>query len=146
MSIPRELAERLVASYALLEGRHQQLSSLFYKQLFAAAPQVRELFAADMETQKKMLVTMLELVVKHARDIELIRPKLMELGERHHAYGVSNEHYPIVIASLTSAMRTVSSDKWTERDTEDWVYGLTIIAEIMLMGSENAKCESQDGP
>jgi len=139
MEISREQADRIAASYVLLEDKHERLAELFYSQLFAAAPATRALFASDMATQKAMLISMLELVVQHIRQIDKINAKLIELGERHYSYGVEDDHYPIVIASMSSAMRAVAGDKWSEQDTDDWTRALTTIAKIMRKGSAQAK-------
>ncbi|MDY7579958.1 mechanosensitive ion channel [Herbaspirillum sp. RTI4] len=114
------------ASWKLLTPVATEFAQIFYQNLFEAYPHLRELFRTDAAEQQKKLIAMLGVIVRGAKDIEALLPIVQELGVRHVAYGVKDEHYAMVGASLIKAFDDVLGDQFTEEIKAVWlkVYGL----------------------
>jgi hemoglobin-like flavoprotein len=79
-------------------------ADLFYDRLFEVAPEVRQLFPADLSGQKVKLIGILGTVVNNLHQLNVILPAVRELGMRHRKYGVTPDHYEPVGASLLWAL------------------------------------------
>jgi hemoglobin-like flavoprotein len=79
-------------------------ADLFYDRLFEIAPEVRQLFPADLPGQKVKLIGMLAAVVNNLHQLDVILPTVRDLGTRHRGYGVTPDHYEPVGASLLWAL------------------------------------------
>jgi methyl-accepting chemotaxis protein len=119
----------LEASFALVAPRAGELVSRFYARLFAAHPETRAMFPANMSEQESKLIDALALVVRSARKLDTIEPALVKLGKRHAAWGAVPEHYAIVGALLLETMAEVAGPAWTQdieaawKTTYAWVAG-----------------------
>jgi hypothetical protein len=86
MALDVEILER---SFKSLAPRGEAFVAAFYERLFAAAPEVKPLFAStDMGTQQKKLLAALALTVDNLRRPEILGPVLRDLGKKHTGYGV----------------------------------------------------------
>lgn len=105
-SIPLDV-DILEHSFDLLAPRGDAVVDMFYRRLFAAAPDTRALFAADLAAQKRALLATLVVLRTSLRQLEAIVPALRALGARHRGYGVRPEQYPVVGTALLGAMAEV---------------------------------------
>ncbi len=104
-----------------------QAADLFYGRLFEIAPEVEPLFAStDMSAQKSKLLTALNLAVQNADNPGALVPVLEDMGRRHAAYGVEDEHYQAVGTALIWTLEQGLGDAFTEEARAAWtgVYGL----------------------
>jgi len=92
---------------ALVQGSFKSVApiaskaaDLFYDRLFEIAPDVRQLFPADLSVQKVKLMAMLAKAVNNLHQLDAVLPSLRQLGDRHREYGVSADHYAPVGAAL----------------------------------------------
>lgn len=90
-------------SFPLIREIAIPVSLLFYGRLFDVDPSLRRLFTIDMKVQSKKLVAMLDTIVESIDDWERISPVLRELGQRHVAYGVKEQHYDTLCSALVWA-------------------------------------------
>src|SRR5438045_2822569 len=135
--------DALETSFDLIAPRGDELMDIFYSRLFAAAPSVEPLFAhVDLRRQKGMLLAALVLLRKSLRDLDVIVPKLRELGARHVAYGARPEHYPVVGAVLITAMAVVAGDEWKPEHEAAWSGAFEVVAATMLEGAAAAELEA----
>lgn len=135
--------EALESSFDLVAPRGDELMDVFYTRLFAAAPEVKPLFAAtDLRRQKTMLLSTLVLLRKSLRDLEAIVPKLRDLGARHVTYGAKLEHYPLVGEVLLASMAEIAGPAWSPEYERAWTEAFGIVAAAMLEGAECAKLET----
>jgi hemoglobin-like flavoprotein len=129
-------AHALRTSFDLVAPRGDELMDRFYARLFAAAPEVKPLFAgADMDAQKSMLLGALVLLRRHLDDLETIVPILRGLGARHVAYGARPEHYPVVGQALLRSMAEVAGEDWRPEHERAWTAALDVVAGAMLEGA-----------
>jgi hemoglobin-like flavoprotein len=132
--------ETLETSFDLLAPRGEELVEIFYRRLFAAAPEVQPLFAgADMLNQRTKLLATLVLLRKSLRDLKGIAPRLRTLGALHVAYGARPEHYPVVANVLLESMAELAGDAWTPRIAAAWRKALNFVAGVMLDGAAEAQ-------
>jgi methyl-accepting chemotaxis protein len=128
--------DALETSFDLVAPRGEELVSLFYARLFAAAPVVRPLFAgSDLRRQRSMLLAALVLLRKSLRDLDAIVPTLRELGRRHVGYGARPEHYPVVAAVLIASLAEVAGEAWRPEYERAWSAALELVAGAMLEGA-----------
>jgi hemoglobin-like flavoprotein len=128
--------DALETSFDLVAPRGEELVSLFYARLFAAAPAVRPLFAGtDLRRQRSMLLAALVLLRKSLRDLDAIVPTLRELGRRHVGYGARPEHYPVVAAVLIASLAEVAGEAWRPEYERAWSAALELVAGAMLEGA-----------
>ena len=69
------------------------LAELFYLKLFELDPGLRALFTGDLEQQGAKLMQMITAAVRALDRLDALLPVVRELGTRHEAYGVRDEHY-----------------------------------------------------
>ena len=109
----------------------------FYERLFSRFPQTRALFAAtDMFEQRKKLQRSLALIVEHMQHPEELSSMLQELGQRHVAYGIRPEHYPLVGTVLLEAFADFLGKHWTQAHHDAWVKGFEAVSSLMLQGAQ----------
>jgi hemoglobin-like flavoprotein len=134
--------DALETSFDLVAPRGEELVSLFYARLFAAAPAVRPLFAGtDLRRQRSMLLAALVLLRKSLRDLDAIVPTLRELGRRHVGYGARPEHYPVVAAVLIASMAEIAGLAWQPHHERAWAAALKVVAGAMLEGAAAAELD-----
>ena len=126
---------RLETSFNLLAPRGPELIDRFYATLLSRYPEVRTLFPQDMKLQKMKLLSALVLVVESLRRPAQLNEVLLDMGKRHVAYGVKEEHYPYVRDTLLEVMREMAGKAWTPQLEKDWTDALNLVAETMLVGA-----------
>lgn len=131
-------ADRIRASFKLLEPQAPAVVERFYQLLFADHPQLRLLFPSDMTQQKAHLLAAVGLVVKHADNLGSLEQPLQEMGARHVRYGARPEHYPVVRDTLVLALKQVAGDAWKAEYGEAWTGALNVVAGAMIRGAEGA--------
>ena len=126
----------LETSFDHVATRGDELVDVFYRRLFAAAPDVQPLFAdTDLKRQKGMLLATLVLLRRSLRDLGSVTPKLREMGARHVRYGALPEHYPVVGQVLVASMAEVAGDAWTPEFEAAWTEAFAVVAGAMLDGA-----------
>ena len=128
--------ELLESSFQTLAPQGEEFVAAFYERLFTQFPQTRAFFTStDMKEQKKKLLGALALVIQNLRKPEVLTSALKGLGQRHVAYGVRPEHYPIVGAVLLETFADVLGDRWTPAYHDAWADAYEAICAIMLEGA-----------
>jgi hemoglobin-like flavoprotein len=125
-------------SFNLLKPYADEFISNFYENLFKSYPDAKKLFEdVNMDLQKKQLVGSLAYIVNHLEDSERLVGYLKAMGEKHVDYGVQEEHYSWVGASLLKTFSDAFGDKWADPYKEQWETAIGFIAETMIEGSKN---------
>src|SRR6516164_2840084 len=113
--------ELLGTSFQATTPCGEEFVTAFYERLFTRFPETRAFFAStDMKEQRKKLLGALALVIQNLRKPEVLVSALGGLGQRHVAYGVRPEHYPIVGAVLLDTFADVLGDDWTPEYHDAW--------------------------
>jgi hemoglobin-like flavoprotein len=119
------------ASFANVLPIADTAAALFYGRLFDLDPTLRPLFQGDMREQGRKLMTMLRVVVNGLHRLDQLVPAVQELGRRHAAYGVADEHYDTVAAALLWTLHQGLGDDWTPNVEAAWVVAYTLLADTM---------------
>jgi nitric oxide dioxygenase len=135
----RALIRRLQSSFAHAAASEGKLAERFYARLFAAEPEVRALFPADMAAQQEKLFATLAQVVVHLQNPAITRPMLEDLGREHTGFGAKEAHYPLVCEMLTRALADVSGDAWNAELEHDWRRALELLSAIMIAGAREQR-------
>ncbi len=133
MALQTELLE---TSFQAITPCGEAFVTAFYERLFMRFPQTRAFFAsADMKEQRKKLLGALALVIQTLRKPEVLTSTLKGLGQRHVAYGVRLEHYPIFGAVLLETFADFLGERWTPAHHDAWVQAYDVFSAIMLEGA-----------
>ena len=117
---------------------------LFYDRLFATDATTRPLFkSADLAEQRSKLVQAMTTVVQSLDRIEVLVPKLADLGRRHAGYGVIDAHYDSVGAALLWTLEQGLGAAWTPQVSAAWHDAYSLLARMMQVGL-NVRAEIRD--
>ena len=105
--------------------------TIFYEQLFTAAPDLRPMFKGDLDDQARKLIRMISVAVHQLGDLDLLVPVLREMGKRHVTYGVKSDHYAIVGAALLATLSLALRDAFTDEARAAWVKTYDVLSETM---------------
>ena len=115
-----------------------QAAALFYGKLFELDPAVKPLFTSDIKEQGKKLITIITVAVRGLRDLEKLVPAVRDLGKRHIAYGVQNQHYATVGSALLWTLGQVLGEEFTPEVKEAWATVYGVLAATMQEGAAAA--------
>lgn len=107
------------------------MASTFYAELFAIEPGLRAMFKGDMIAQGQKLMAMLERLVGHLAEPEVVRSQLGELALRHLAYGVEARHYALVGTALMRTLQHELGRDFTPEARAAWHEAYKVMSEIM---------------
>jgi len=128
----------LRSSFELVAEREPQLTHRFYDILFRRYPQAVPLFRNNpRQDQEKMLTDVLVKVMDHLEDEPWLVDQLGALGQKHVDYGVTEEMYSWVGASLLEALEQVAAEEWTSELAAAWAEAFGAIASLMQAGARN---------
>ncbi|MEP9349038.1 globin family protein [Xanthobacter sp. KR7-225] len=113
-----------------------QAAALFYGRLFEIAPQVKELFKADMAGQGRKLMGTLAVAVAGLSDLETILPAVEGLARRHVAYGVEAAHYKPVGEALIWTLEQGLGDAFTPAVKAAWLSAYALLSTVMISAAE----------
>nr|WP_295771544.1 globin family protein [Rhodoferax sp.] len=113
-------------------------SELFYARLFVLDPSLRPLFKGNMVEQGRMLMSMLSSAVGGLTRLDTLAPVLRNLGARHVAYGVRDEHYATVGSALLWTLEQGLESKFTPAVREAWSLAYTLLSSAMQQGAQEA--------
>ena len=119
-------------SWSLVVPIQEAAAGLFYGQLFETAPEVEPLFTSDIKEQGEKLMKMITVAVNGLNNLEAIVPAVQELAKRHIEYGVKDEHYDAVGASLIWTLEQGLGEAFTVETKEAWVSVYGLLSSTMI--------------
>jgi len=122
-------------SFPLIREIAIPVSLLFYGRLFDVDPSLRQLFKIDMKEQSKKMVAMLDAIVESIDDWERIVPVLRQLGQRHVAYGVKEQHYNTLCSALVWAFGQALQPGFDVEVRAAWTAVIRAVNEQMKIGA-----------
>jgi hemoglobin-like flavoprotein len=109
----------------------EKAAELFYGKLFEMDPSLQPMFKGDIVEQGRKLTGMINTVVVKLDQLGDIVPAVQDLGKRHVAYGVKDEHYGVVAGALLWTLGAGLGDAFTDDVREAWTAAYTILAGAM---------------
>jgi hemoglobin-like flavoprotein len=123
-------------SFELVTDRQPQVTHRFYEILFERHPQARGLFGrSSAAKQEEMLGAALVAVLDHIEDAAWLTATLKQLGAKHVDYGVTEEMYGWVGASLLGAFAEIAGKDWTPELAVAWTEAYGAISALMQSGA-----------
>jgi hemoglobin-like flavoprotein len=129
-----EAIEQIRSSYARLAATERQLSGRFYERMFAAAPNLRRLFPADLTVLQGHFEAALALVIRNLGEMEALREPLRDLGAQHVHWGARPEDYVTAREALVAAIGSLSPS-WDPELEGHWRSAVTAIIVPMVEGA-----------
>lgn len=133
-------------SFEKVIGIADVAAELFYARLFMLDPSLKPMFRGDMKAQGRKLMGALRAVVHGIRRPETIVPVLRDLGRRHVAYGVRDEHYDVVGAALLWTLERGLGDDATPDVLSAWAAAYDLVATVMKDGAAEVCTPSRAAP
>jgi nitric oxide dioxygenase len=90
-----------------------------------------------MQDQRRKLMTTLTIVVRGLTRLDVLLPSVQMLGQRHVAYGVTDEHYATVGAALIWTLQQGLGETFTPDVEAAWVAAYTLLADAMQAAAYN---------
>lgn len=106
-------------------------AAIFYAKLFELDPSLKALFSSDMKEQGRKLMTMITTAVRGLSNLPSIVGAVQQLGRKHVAYGVKDEHYDTVGAALLWTLGQGLGDAFTAEVENAWATTYTLLANTM---------------
>jgi len=129
----------LRSSFEVVIERQPALTQRFYEILFERYPRAKALFVRNAPAaQEKMLADALVAVLDHLEDAPWLTSTLRGLGAKHKGYGVTEEMYGWVGASLLATLAEVAGKDWTPPLEAAWTEAYGAIAGLMQAGAAEA--------
>ena len=114
----------------------EQAAELFYGRLFETDPELEKLFKGDMKAQGRKLMTMIGTAVAGLTKLGSIVPAVQDLGKRHVDYGVKEQDYDNVGASLLWTLEQGLGEAFTEEVKAAWAETYGTLATVMIEASK----------
>lgn len=117
--------DRTRRTWAQAVSISEEMSRVFYGNLFRLDPTTKPLFVGDLRLQGRKLVQTLGFIVDNLEEPETLLPAAEELAIRHVDYGVVAEQYASVGAALINTLKQLLGDALSKEDEKAWasVYG-----------------------
>lgn len=117
--------DRIRRTWAKAVSISEEMSTVFYGNLFRLDPTTKPLFVGDLRLQGRKLVQTLGFIVDHLDQPETLLPAAEALAVRHVDYGVVAGQYASVGAALIKTLAQMLGDDFSKEDENAWaeVYG-----------------------
>ncbi len=119
------------------------LIAAFYARWFAMDASVRDMFPADMTTQRKLFTQALDWVFGEFVARRAVQPVafLAQLGRDHRKYGVTGAHYESLSLALYATLKDHLADRWTPPVDDAAREALNLVTGVM-----RGAADAQPGP
>jgi len=111
----------------------------FYKRLFEAHPDLKNVFNMahqEQGQQQEALARAVYAYAEHIEDPSSLMAMLKTIANKHASLGVRPEHYPVVGQHLLAAIKEVLGDAATDEIISAWAQAYGNLADVM-MGMES---------
>ncbi|RJG02449.1 NO-inducible flavohemoprotein [Noviherbaspirillum sedimenti] len=138
----------IVKSTAPVLAEHgQAIIGHFYKRMFAAHPELKNIFNLSHQERGEQQQALARAVYAYAANIEnpaSLAAVLKGIANKHASLGVRPEQYPIVGEHLLASIKEVLGDAATDDIISAWAQAYGNLADI-LMGMESELTEDRAG-
>jgi len=138
MNIQEDIAGLITSGWAAAIAAPGELAVDFYRNLFAAAPAVIELFAGDMTEQQGRLTHTLEETVALVHQPEHLLLLLRASGVRHHHYQVQQAYFAVMRNILIDTLAVRGGAGFTAAHRAAWEGLFDNMATVMQYSMASA--------
>jgi NAD(P)H-flavin reductase/hemoglobin-like flavoprotein len=125
-----------LASLFLLEPIADAAMTYFYGQLFAMDTEIRAMFPAAMDVQRRRFFRALVRMAQDQDDPDLLVPYLEQLGRAHRKFGVREQHYGVFRRALLATVHRFAARDWDEATQRAWERAYDRAVDIMIDAAE----------
>ena len=118
----------------------------FYAQLFTMDNEIRAMFPAAMDVQRRRFFAALSQIAAaqdSPQDRDQLEPYLRELGRAHRKFGVRERHYEVFRRALIATLQRFAAPSWNETAKHAWETAFNRAAGVMI---DAAKDDAADSP
>ena len=133
--LDQKTIEIIKSTVPVLKEHGLDITTHFYKIMFANNPEVKGFFNMDKQASGEQPTALAMTVLAAAQNIdnlEALLPAVKKIGKRHVEVGILPEHYPIIGKNLLTAIKDVLGDAATDEIIEAWGKAYGVIAEIFI--------------
>lgn len=119
----------------ILADRGVDITTVFYKNLFIAHPELLNFFNHANQKQGRQQTALANTVYAaalHIDNLGVLIPAVKQIAQKHRSLGIKAEHYPIVGKYLLLAIKEVLGDAATEEIIQAWADAYGIIADVFI--------------
>ncbi|MCG3086778.1 NO-inducible flavohemoprotein [Sporosarcina cyprini] len=119
----------------VLEQHGKTITTTFYKNMFAAHPELLDIFNHANQSKGRQQTALANTVLaaaKYIDNLEAIVPAVVQIGHKHRSLGIQPEQYPIVGQHLLGAIKEVLGDAATPEILEAWGEAYGVIADAFI--------------
>lgn len=127
--------EIVKATVPVLEEHGTTITTVFYKNMFAAHPELLDIFNETNQKlgrQQTALATTVLAAAKHLDHLEVLLPEVTGISHKHRALQILPEHYPIVGKYLLGAIKEVLGDAANDDIMNAWTEAYDEIANVFI--------------
>lgn len=124
--------ERLKESFEYVARQGDLVPLFFYSDLFLRNPELREMFPVSMAQQRDRFFDALGRIVADVDNHPRLTTYLHQLGRDHRKFGVVEEHYTALGASLLATLAHFCGSAWTADLAADWRAAFGLVSRIMI--------------
>jgi hemoglobin-like flavoprotein len=132
-------------SFWLLEPVADAAMTYFYAQLFAMDTEIRAMFPAAMDLQRRRFFEAVGRIAdaqQSQADRDRLVPYLQELGHAHRKFGVRERHYEVFRRALLATLQRFAAPRWNETAKHAWEMAYNRAATIMIEAAKDDAAES----
>ncbi|KFI06153.1 NO-inducible flavohemoprotein [Massilia sp. BSC265] len=125
------------ASVPVLREHGLTITTTFYRSMFEAHPELKNLFNMGNQTsgvQQQSLASALFAYAANIDNAAALGPVVSRIVHKHASVGIRADHYPIVGHHLLGAINTVLGDAATEPLLKAWEEAYTSLARLLIDG------------
>lgn len=133
--LDQQTKDIIKATIPVLEQHGTTITQTFYKNMFAAHPELLNVFNKTNQKQGRQPMALASTVLaaaKHIDNLADILPHVVQIGHKHRALEIKAEHYPIVGENLLKAIKEVLGDAATPEIIDAWAKAYGVIADVFI--------------
>jgi NAD(P)H-flavin reductase/hemoglobin-like flavoprotein len=130
-------------SLFLLESTADAAMTYFYGQLFAMDTEIRAMFPAAMDVQRRRFFRALVGIAQDQDDPAVLVPYLEQLGRAHRKFGVREQHYGVFRRALLATLHRFAARAWDEETQRAWERAYDHAVDVMIDAADR---DAHDAP
>ena len=133
--LSKETIEIIKSTVPVLEVHGQTITTVFYKNMFEAHPELLNVFNHVNQEQGRQQNALANLVYAAAANIdnlEAVLPAVIQVANKHKSLNITPDQYPIVGYYLLGAIKEVLGDAATPEIIAAWGEAYGVIADVFI--------------
>ncbi|EGF32102.1 Flavohemoprotein (Hemoglobin-like protein, Nitric oxide dioxygenase) [Oxalobacteraceae bacterium IMCC9480] len=133
------------ASVPVLRAHGLAITTTFYRNMFAAHPELTSLFNMGNQasgTQQQSLAAAVFAYAAHIGNTDVLGPVIERIVQKHLSIGIRAEHYPIVGQYLIGAIKETLGDAATVPLLAAWVEAYDSLAKVFIAAEKKGYADA----